>query len=36
VVVVEPRGDAGKGAKRFIEALARHRHWEREKDPPAV
>jgi catalase len=36
VVVVEPRGDAGKGAKRFIEALARHRHWQREKDPPAV
>jgi len=36
VVVVEPRGDAGKGAKRFVEALARHRHWEREKDPPAV
>ena len=27
---------AGDAATRFIAALARHRHYERETDPPAV
>ena len=28
--------DAGAAAKAFIDALARHRHFERESDPPRV
>jgi catalase len=27
---------AGDGASAFIEAVARHRHWERQTDPPRV
>ena len=29
-------GDAGEALPQFIEAIAKHRHFEREMDPPAV
>ena len=29
-------GDAGEALPEFIEAIAKHRHFEREMDPPAV
>jgi catalase len=28
--------DASKGAQAFIDAVARHRHWARQTDPPRV
>jgi catalase len=28
--------DAGKGAQAFIDAVAKHRHWQRQTDPPRV
>jgi catalase len=28
--------DAAKAARAFIEAVAKHRHFERQTDPPAV
>jgi catalase len=33
-VLLAPAGAADADMKRFIEALARHRHFERETDPP--
>ena len=35
IVVAGSAGDLGN-AKRFLAALARRRHYERETDPPAV
>ena len=28
--------DAAKGVQPFIDAVARHRHWDRQTDPPRV
>ena len=29
-------GDSAKAADRFVEAIAKHRHFDRETDPPRV
>lgn len=36
VIAVKPDGNAATGIARFIQALAKHRSWERETDPPRV
>jgi catalase len=36
IVVTEDPADTATATTAFIEALARHRHFEREMDPPAV
>jgi hypothetical protein len=33
---VQASGDTAVALDRFIQAMARHRHFERETDPPAV
>jgi catalase len=35
-LVLGPSGESGSAAKTFINALARHRHFDRETDPPLV
>jgi catalase len=35
-MIVDRRGDAAKTLPLFVEAIARHRHHERELDPPPV
>lgn len=35
-VVVSAAKDAKRGAQAFIEAMAQHRHWARDSDPPMV
>jgi catalase len=35
-VLVEQEGDAERALAKFAKAIARHRHYERESDPPAV
>ena len=36
VVVVEEAADLDEGIEAFFEAVAAHRHWQREMDPPMV
>jgi catalase len=35
-LIVQAAGDTAVALDRFIQAMARHRHFERETDPPAV
>ena len=35
-IILAKAGDAANAADRFIEALSRHRHYERDSDPPLV
>ena len=35
-VIVADAGEHDEAIEKFIDALAKHRHFEREKDPPAV
>jgi catalase len=35
-VLLAQAAAAGQAAAAFIEAVARHRHYERERDPPAI
>jgi len=35
-ILLHPDGDAAKALPRFVKAIARHRHYEREQDPPAI
>ena len=36
VLIVGPDSSASSALSRFVKAIARHRHHERETDPPAV
>jgi catalase len=36
VIRVDGGGERQGSAQAFVDALARHRHWERETDPPLV
>jgi catalase len=35
-LIVQGPGDAAVALDRFVQAMARHRHFERETDPPAL
>jgi catalase len=35
-LVLAPSGDAPSALPAFIQAIAQHRHFERETDPPSV
>jgi catalase len=35
-LIVQAAGDTGVALDRFMQAMARHRHFERETDPPAL
>jgi catalase len=35
-VLVEEEGNAARALPKFVKAIARHRHYEREQDPPPV
>ncbi|HEY4372874.1 MAG TPA: catalase [Burkholderiales bacterium] len=36
IVVAKDKGDSAKALKQFIVAMEKHRHYERDQDPPSV